>query len=166
MRCSVYIVYLAVLSCSNLKLHQMLEMKNIFKQEKMMLQLMLNPGLTLTGFLTTWPRCPLPKQKIKERQNKWAFKGLQSRRKPEYDASEQTDGRKSRKHAPLPHPTNNKMVFKQQRQQRQAQRRLKTFLYSTYCLARIGKIHSLGLSLREINNGTVCILTSKFEKEI
>ena len=35
---SVYIVCLAVLSCSNLKLHQTLEVKNIFKQEKIMLQ--------------------------------------------------------------------------------------------------------------------------------
>ena len=40
-----------------LKLQQMLEVKNIFKQEKMMLLLTFNPGLTLTGFRTTrpWP---------------------------------------------------------------------------------------------------------------
>ena len=52
MRCSVYIVFPAVLSCSNLKLHQTSEVKNIFKQEKM-LQLTFNPGLLLTGFRTT-----------------------------------------------------------------------------------------------------------------
>ena len=34
-RCSVYIVCPAVLSCRNLKLHQTLEVKNIFKQEKL-----------------------------------------------------------------------------------------------------------------------------------
>ena len=38
-----------------LKLHQTLEVKNIFKQEKMMLLLTFNPGLTLTGFRTTRP---------------------------------------------------------------------------------------------------------------
>ena len=49
MRCSVYIICPAVLSCSNLKLHQTLEVKNIFKLEKVMLQLTFNPaGLTLT----------------------------------------------------------------------------------------------------------------------
>ena len=37
----------------NLKLHQTLQVKNICKQENVMLQLMLNPGLTLTGFQTT-----------------------------------------------------------------------------------------------------------------
>ena len=33
-------------------------MKNInfLKQEKIMPQLMLNPGLAITGFQTTWPR--------------------------------------------------------------------------------------------------------------
>ena len=36
-RCSVYIVCLSVLRCSNLKLHQTLEVKKIFKQEKVML---------------------------------------------------------------------------------------------------------------------------------
>ena len=35
----------------------MFEVKNIFKQEKLMLQLTFNPGLTLTGFRTTLPRC-------------------------------------------------------------------------------------------------------------
>ena len=56
-RCSVYIVCPTVLSCSNLKLHQMLEVKNIFfKEEKIILQLTFNPaGLTLTGFRTTRP---------------------------------------------------------------------------------------------------------------
>ena len=34
----------AVLSCSNLKLHQTLDLKNIFKQEKIMLQLTFNSG--------------------------------------------------------------------------------------------------------------------------
>ena len=53
--CSVYIVYLSVLSCSDFKLHLTLEVKNIFKQEKKMLQLTFNPGLTLTGFRTTRP---------------------------------------------------------------------------------------------------------------
>ena len=46
-----------VLSCSNLKLHQTLEVKNIFKPENM-LQLTFNPRLTLTGFRTTRPRGP------------------------------------------------------------------------------------------------------------
>ena len=55
MRCSVYIVYTSVLRCNNLKLHQILEAKNIFKQENIMLQLTFNPGLTLTGFRTTRP---------------------------------------------------------------------------------------------------------------
>ena len=44
------------MSCSNLKLHQTLEVKNTFRQEKIMLQLTLNPGLTSTGFRTTRPR--------------------------------------------------------------------------------------------------------------
>ena len=56
MRRSVYIVCSAVLSCSNLKLHQMLEMKNSFKKEKLMLRITFNPGLPLTGFRTTRPR--------------------------------------------------------------------------------------------------------------
>ena len=37
----------------------MLAVKNIFKQEIMMLQLTFNPGLTITGFLTTQPWCTL-----------------------------------------------------------------------------------------------------------
>ena len=56
MRCSVYIVCPSVLSCSNLKLHQTSEVKNIFKQENIMVQLTFNPGLTLPGFRTTRPR--------------------------------------------------------------------------------------------------------------
>ena len=44
-----------VLSCSNLKLHQTIEVKNIFKQEKIRIQLTFNPGLTLTSFRTTRP---------------------------------------------------------------------------------------------------------------
>ena len=44
--CSVYIVCPSVLSCSNLKLHQTLEVKNIFKHENIVLQLPFNPGLT------------------------------------------------------------------------------------------------------------------------
>ena len=55
MKCSVYIVCPSVLSCSNLKLYQTLEVKNIFKQESMMLQLTFNPGLALTSFRTTRP---------------------------------------------------------------------------------------------------------------
>ena len=54
--CSVYSVCPSVLSCSNLKLHQTLDGENIFIQENMMLQLLFNPGLTLTGFRKTWPR--------------------------------------------------------------------------------------------------------------
>ena len=57
MRCSVYIVLPAVLSCSYLRLHQTLEMKNIFKLEKIKLQLTFNPGLTINGFRTTWLWC-------------------------------------------------------------------------------------------------------------
>ena len=45
----------ATVSCSNLKLHQTLEVKNIFKLEKTILQITFNPGLTLTGFRTTRP---------------------------------------------------------------------------------------------------------------
>ena len=56
MWCSVHIVCPSVLSCSNLKLRQTLEAKNIFRQENVMLQLTFNPGLTLTGFPTTQPR--------------------------------------------------------------------------------------------------------------
>ena len=52
-RCSVYIVCPSVLSCNNLKLHQILDAKNIFKQENVMLQVTVNPGLTSTGFRTT-----------------------------------------------------------------------------------------------------------------
>ena len=55
MKCSFYIVFPSVLSFSNLKLYQTLEVKNIFKQESMMLQLTFNPGLTLTSFRTTRP---------------------------------------------------------------------------------------------------------------
>ena len=51
MKCSVYIVCPAVLSGINLKLHQTLEVKNVFKEEKIMLQLTINPGLTLTSSL-------------------------------------------------------------------------------------------------------------------
>ena len=54
-RCSVYIVCSSVLNCSNLKLHQILEVKNILKYQNLMLQLKFNPGLTLTGFRTTRP---------------------------------------------------------------------------------------------------------------
>ena len=56
-RYSVYIFLPFSLSCGNLKLHQTLEAKSIFKQEKSMLQLIFNPGLALTGFRTTRPRC-------------------------------------------------------------------------------------------------------------
>ena len=42
MRCSVYIVCPVVLRCSNLKLHQTLEVKNISKQEKIMLNVNVN----------------------------------------------------------------------------------------------------------------------------
>ena len=55
MRCSVYIICPTVLSCSNLKLQQTLEVKNNFKQEKILLQLTFIPELTLTGFRTTQP---------------------------------------------------------------------------------------------------------------
>ena len=59
MRCSVYIVCPSLLRCSNLKLHQtLLKVKNIFKQENVMLQLTFNHGLTLTGFRTTRPSIP------------------------------------------------------------------------------------------------------------
>ena len=54
MRCSVYIVSPSVLSCSNLKLHQTSEVKNIFKQEKMALQLTYNPGLTNNPALSSY----------------------------------------------------------------------------------------------------------------
>ena len=49
MKCSVYIVCPSVIS----NRRQTLEVKNIFKQENIMLQLTFNPGLTLTGFRTT-----------------------------------------------------------------------------------------------------------------
>ena len=54
MRCSLNIVFPSVLSRSNLKRHQTLEVRNIFEQENLMLQLMFKPGLMLTGFQTTW----------------------------------------------------------------------------------------------------------------
>ena len=54
-RCSVYIIRPSVLNCSNFKLHQTLEAKNIFTYENVMLQLTFNPGLTLTGIRTTRP---------------------------------------------------------------------------------------------------------------
>ena len=63
--CSVYVVCPSVLSSSNLKLHQTLEGKNIFKQENIMLKLTFNPGLTLTGFRTTQPW----KESILKRKN-------------------------------------------------------------------------------------------------
>ena len=56
MRCSVFIVCPSVLSCSNLKLHQILEVKKILIQENIMLQLQFNPGLGLTGFRTNRPK--------------------------------------------------------------------------------------------------------------
>ena len=52
---SVYIVYPSVLSLNNLKLPKTQAVKNIFKQEKLILQLSLNPGLVLTSFRTTQP---------------------------------------------------------------------------------------------------------------
>ena len=55
MWCSIYIVYPLVLSRSNLKLHQTLEVKNFLNKENRMLQLTFNPGLTLTSFRTTRP---------------------------------------------------------------------------------------------------------------
>ena len=64
MKCSVYIVCPSILSCSNLKLHQIAEVKNIYKQENIMLQLTFNPGLTLTGFQTTRPTSPLKLRKL------------------------------------------------------------------------------------------------------
>ena len=45
----------SVLSCSNLKLHQTLEVKNTLKQENIILQLTFTTALTLTGFRTTRP---------------------------------------------------------------------------------------------------------------
>ena len=62
-RCYVYIVCPSVLSCSNLKLHQTLQVKSIFKQEKIIMQLTFNRGLTLTGFRTTRPLC-IPWQEL------------------------------------------------------------------------------------------------------
>ena len=52
----------SVLSCGNLKVHQILEVKSVFKYENVMLQLTFNPGLTLTGFQTTrpWSTTQLP----------------------------------------------------------------------------------------------------------
>ena len=38
------------MSCSNLKLYKTLEVKNVFKQEKIMLRLTFNHGLTLPAF--------------------------------------------------------------------------------------------------------------------
>ena len=54
-RCSVYVVFPSVISRSNLKLHQTLEVKNTFKKDKTILQITFNSGLTLTGFRTTRP---------------------------------------------------------------------------------------------------------------
>ena len=54
MLCYVFVMFL---TCSNPKLHQTLEVKNIFKSENVMPQLTFIPGLTLTCFRTTrpWP---------------------------------------------------------------------------------------------------------------
>ena len=52
-RCSVYI---AALNYTNLKLHQTLEAKSIFKRENIMLQWTFYPGLTLSGFRPFRPR--------------------------------------------------------------------------------------------------------------
>ena len=41
--------------CYNFKLHQTLEVKNVFKSENVMFQLTFNPGLMLTSFRTTRP---------------------------------------------------------------------------------------------------------------
>ena len=43
--CSIYIVWPSVLSRGNSKLHQTLEVKNIFKQKNVIPQLTFNPGL-------------------------------------------------------------------------------------------------------------------------
>ena len=64
MRCSVYIVCPSVISFSNLKLHQTLEVKNIFKQERPILKVKFNLGLTLTGFPTTRPCRQLEQKKL------------------------------------------------------------------------------------------------------
>jgi len=40
---------------SNLKLHKTLAVDNTFVQEKLIPRLTFNPGLALTGFLTTRP---------------------------------------------------------------------------------------------------------------
>ena len=52
---SVYIVCPSVLSLNNLILPITEVVKNIFRQEKLMLWLTFNPGLALTGFGTTRP---------------------------------------------------------------------------------------------------------------
>ena len=63
-RCSVYIVCPSVITSSNLKLHQTLEVKNTFKQEKTILQKTFNPGLMLTCFRTTRPCRQLEQKKL------------------------------------------------------------------------------------------------------
>ena len=52
---SVHIVWPSLLNLNNLKLNKKQEAKNIFIQEKVILPLMFNPGLALTGFRTTRP---------------------------------------------------------------------------------------------------------------
>ena len=59
MGCYVSIACPAVLSCIVIPNHtKALEVKNIFKQENIMLQLTFNVALTLTGFRTTRPWGP------------------------------------------------------------------------------------------------------------
>ena len=56
-RFSVCIVWPSLFNLNNSKVNKKLEAKNIFIQEKSMLRLTVNPGLVLTGFRTTRPRC-------------------------------------------------------------------------------------------------------------
>ena len=57
MRFSVSFLCPSVLSLTKLKLQKTSVVKTIFKQEKLILKLTFNPGLAVTGFRTTRPRC-------------------------------------------------------------------------------------------------------------
>ena len=75
MRCSVYIVCPAVLSCSNLKLHQTLEIRDIFKQEKIILPLTFNPGFCVNR-LSNNPGLACVSQKTRKLLGPVDFSGL------------------------------------------------------------------------------------------
>ena len=70
-------------------------------------------------------RCPLPKQKMKERLKNEPSNECKTDESPNTTHPNKQMVERD-KCSPLQHPTNNKTEFKQQRQQRQVQRRLRS----------------------------------------